>query len=261
MSDTASDTRSDGLPGLPLASGGATGGPTPAATVGSVARERPILFSAPMVRALLDGRKTQTRRVVKGIALDWLAPDMFTPEFVADRANGLCPYGNTGDRLWVRETWQSDVAHAFTKPSLIPAGERFFYEAGGEVNTTDLSVRAVGWRPSIHMPRWASRIALRVTDVRIERLTEISEPDAVAEGLTRDEDTQAWCGGDFGGVGKATRLYASPMRAYADLWEHINGPGSWDLNPWVWVVSFGVGDGSEAVHAPDGQVSPGMNSK
>jgi len=220
-------------------------------------RSRPILFSAPMVRALLVGSKTQTRRIVKfvqcaapcncdhprwhsAVPNDWHCGTCGAGVRIGADCRGLvCPYGGPGDTLWVREAWQSDVAHAYTKPSLIPPGERFFFQAdGGSMGTTELSVCGTGWRPSIHMPRWASRITLKITDVRVERLNEISAEDADAECF----------GGDFpenvlpelfpmreGGWG-----HLSLPECYARLWEHINGPGSWEANPWVWAVSFEV---------------------
>lgn len=205
-------------------------------------RERPILFSGPMVRALLAGRKTQTRRVVKGEALRWLDEAGFEPAFVADPANSLCPYGVAGDRLWVKETHAivPRTAYAMSdgvQQTLKPGGDHdaAVYAAGWERS------KPGRWRPSIHMPRWASRLTLEITEVRVERLQDISEADAIAEGP--------------GFVGKVTgevcesvashRLGGGPRWKnardwYADLWNHINGPDSWDANPWVWAVSFNV---------------------
>lgn len=186
-------------------------------------RERPILFSAPMVSAILDDRKTKTRRAVRGIALDWLAPGMFTPEFVADPGNHLCPYGVPGDRLWVRET-------------LKRAPNLWTYAADGALvdwparhalagKTRDTIV-------SIHMPREASRITLQITDVRVERLNDISEADALAEGLQ-------WIVPGKWAVDHLLPIIGDdPRQVYRELWEHINGPGSWDANPWVWAITF-----------------------
>lgn len=188
-------------------------------------KERPILFSGPMVRAILEGRKTQTRRIVKGTALEWLAPGMFTPEFVADPGNRLCPYGQPGDRLWVRETW-SNLNADF--PAVDP---HFVYRADENDHGP------VTWKPSIHMPRAASRLLLEVTDVRVERLQDISEDDARAEGVlenpTGDTLHDFWhyagdgCWGAFNAV-----------HSFESLWQSINGPESWDENPWVWAVTF-----------------------
>lgn len=187
--------------------------------------ERPILFSAPMVRAILDGRKTQTRRVItrpEPKFFDWVSRLVWEPEmglvvkdkfgFSRDVWTRDCPYGMPGDQLWVRETWQSLVEHDHLAPSRISEGSDIQYPA-----TYD------GWaskhRPSIHMPRWMSRLQLEVTGVRVERLNAISEADAVAEGIHQD------CKG-------------GPISGYQSLWDYINGAGSWDANPWVWVVEF-----------------------
>jgi hypothetical protein len=178
-----------------------------------VVREKPILFSNAMIRAVLAGTKTQTRRVVKGTALEWLRPDGFTPEFVASEENRLCPYGHPGDQLWVRETWRR-------------YGDGIAYRADFHDKAFADSVHAP-WKPSIHMPRAAARIQLEVTDVRVERLQAISAEDARAEGHPRreeitDEETHRDAAVDW----------------YRDLWDSINGPGSWNANPWVWVVEF-----------------------
>lgn len=186
---------------------------------------RPILFSAPMVRALLDGSKTQTRRIVKP------QPTHFNPVGVPRRAVPTggpsdvirCPYGQPGDRLWVREAYRT-VAEADALPprELTPA-HRIWYEAD-----TPHQPGAGKLRPGMFMPRWASRITLEITGVRVERLQDISEIDALAEGVRRYsmlEQIQA-------GQDRWAR------HAYRSLWEQINGPGSWDANPFVWVVEF-----------------------
>jgi hypothetical protein len=220
--------------------------------VGTVVRERPILFSAPMVRAILAGTKTQTRRAVKGLPLEWLGE--FTPEFVADPGNSLCPYGNPGERLWVRE------AHY-----CIGETREVFYRASDGFSELQPPLQWSGpWKPSIHMPRWASRILLEVTEVRVERLQDISEADAVAEGCKADEEQVWWQGyaeDDVVGLHhqqvqddappdwmiephrmkRTTWLERPAKKHYELLWGRINGfdgPGSWDANPWVWAVSF-----------------------
>ncbi len=194
-------------------------------------KERPILFSAPMVRALLAGTKTQTRRVVKP------QPEFDGPERLHHAEVALwreamltlrCPYGQPGDRLWVRETWQAvngddRARHIVTHPR--PNRGWIEYAA-----TPRLDEPAYKWRPSIHMPRWASRITLEVTSVRVERLQDISEADALAEGVNVHPDHH----------GKPRTSIYSPVQAYADLWDQINGAGSWAANPWVWAVSFKV---------------------
>jgi hypothetical protein len=208
----------------------------------AVARERPILFSAPMVRALLAGTKTQTRRVRKpggNYRLDLVAP--------ADGGPSRCPYGAPGDRLWVREAWMPDPPIDDTWASTQWAGCREGKIAGVPERfrhprfcnyAADWLHGPVLWTPSIHMPRWASRIALEVTNVRVERLQDISEADAIAEGVDRfpgcrqDDDTAA-----FNRIGPVDND-SFPIARYAALWESINGPGSWEANPWVWVVEF-----------------------
>ncbi len=196
--------------------------------------DRPILFSAPMVRALLAGTKTQTRRVVKpqphhglvGVMVnlggaDWAMDD-------GDLSGQWrCPYGVPGDRLIVRETFRLPAEYDDVKPSLVRSSAPVWYAA---------DVRAdEGWgktRVSIHMPRWASRLTLTITEVRVERLQDISEADAKAEGAP-----QLWTTGD-GDFYEDAR--GNHLTGYAGVWEHINGPGSWAANPWVWAVSFEV---------------------
>ena len=197
-------------------------------------KERPILFSAPMVRAILDGRKTVTRRPVKGSALKWL--EEFVPEFVALSANELCPFGQIGDRLYVRETFNR------TNPG--GAEGVFYYRADGEFPKSiggGKFTDAESWKPSIHMPREASRILLEITDVRVERLQDISEGQAQAEGIVgvafRPDDGWPICTGYMVGPddGK-TGLETTAAKAFAGLWKSTGG--DWDANPWVWVVEF-----------------------
>lgn len=205
--------------------------------------ERPILFSAPMVRALLAGTKTQTRRA--------LAPDLFISSggavvrmvSVGPATTGIaeahCPYWREpGDTLWVRETWNT------SERCLPRIAEPYIYAA--DLGPTGKQRWAATWRPSIHMPRAASRITLEVTGVRVERLQDISEADAQAEGCERGADFPGWyrfaLPGDSAGLAEAGRAGRVPTAfarlAYRALWESINGPGSWDANPWVWVVEF-----------------------
>lgn len=214
--------------------------------------ERPILFQGAMVRALLAGTKTQTRRMVKNVKHlpnwgsssgrvggAWLQGSpaalglrergdhwscvlegdalrqMCTQQAYGWGAGAGCPYGVPGDRLWVRES------HWWFKDEHDPVTGYF----PPKLTAHDVEYRADGekpgrvWRPSIHMPRWASRITLEVTDVRVERLQSISTSDAWAEGIPSSPDVD-------------------PVHQYHDLWESINGAGSWDANPWVWAVSF-----------------------
>lgn len=234
-------------------------------------KECPILFSGPMVRAILDGRKTQTRRVVK-LPKKWsgydlrvgsrLLPDGRESEdapFVASPETGdwmadiPCPYGKPGDRLWVRETWFYDhidfyqVGRGYSKPDAFDP-DFFYFRADGECcqQVPECCCGEVGspWKPSIHMPRWASRITLEITGVRVERLNEISEDDARAEGIEKVSDPRgdAWKSYETYPDGSEHPHSAVPNRfavtSFRELWESINGAGSWDANPWVWVVEF-----------------------
>lgn len=184
-------------------------------------KETPLLFNGAMVRAILDGRKTQTRRLAKGTALEWLAPGMFTPAYVASPDNGLSPVGYAGDRLWVRETWST-----FTQ-GFDTAEESTFAVYRADTDRPEPKK----WIPSIHMPRWACRLLLDVVDVRIERLQDISEADCWAEGIERSEVSPTQASTMFSD-------YAHPRRAFNLLWESVYGAEAWDANPWVWVVTF-----------------------
>ena len=208
--------------------------------------DRPILFSAPMVQAILDGRKTQTRRAVKpqpAGEIRRVEPDInhWIDTKYWERQNqkenrGIgtrgfaCTYGQPGDRLWVRETWMDLQGTGIE--IVTGSRERYAYGADtprGSYGDDQRKCYGLKWRPSIHMPRAASRITLEITSVRVERLQDISEADAQAEGVTDDGSLVTDLDGkDRGGT----------IAAYATLWEVINGVGSWDDNPWVWVVSF-----------------------
>lgn len=192
-------------------------------------KERPILFSAPMVRAILDGRKTQTRRVVRGQVG---ALDRGQPTIVGGPA---CPYGAPGDRLWVRETWaaideRGEAVSRRTRHVDQNCGDRLVYRADDRVLTEQ-------WRSPLFMPRWASRITLEVTTVRVERLQAITEEDACAEGVTQTDGR--WWDGAPHAVKGTPRALPTAREAFADLWDAINGKRApWSSNPWVWVVSF-----------------------
>ena len=202
-------------------------------------KEKPILFSAPMVRAILDGRKTVTRRVVKPQPAGeirrgepdfnhWIDTKYWERQNQKEnRGIGTrgfaCPYGQPGgDRLYLRETWAAPHAYDHLPPRLIPQDARIHYAA-----TEDRG--GLLWRPSIHMPRWASRITLEVTGVRVERLQEISYEDARAEGA------EFWRND-----GTLTGLPPCSAHRYEfeDLWTSINGADSWKQNPFVWVINF-----------------------
>lgn len=210
-----------------------------------MSKERPILFSAPMVRALLDGSKTQTRRIVKMKQSDWckeIKGDCWHPNEIAEwrlqdgRWFGLmgwytlafadCPYGQIGDRLWVRENW---AFHKMAIGSVEDKDGPFAYAADTFGQQQRLADK---WTPSIHMPRWASRILLEITDIRVERLNDISEADAKAEGVYLHTD------GKYTNYLSPTGYAINAKSSFASLWESINGDGSWDANPWVWVVEF-----------------------
>lgn len=204
-------------------------------------KEKPILFSGPMVRAILDGRKTQTRRIVKpqppdGASVGWsvfsraYGPDCVEVRRYAHQGGDhqsfiSCPYGQPGDRLWVKETHRFDGIdqRIGVQEKRIDA---LSYRADME---GDQSCDDCAWRPSIFMPRWASRITLEVTGVRVERLQDISADDCVVEGAGSPVGTELT-------HGRVTTEWN--RRAYRALWESINGSGSWDANPWVWVVEF-----------------------
>lgn len=209
---------------------------------------RPILFSGPMVRALLEGRKTQTRRAVKpltkrhpiqNLAIDGVSHDRNysgkhdDPEswgFVAaedgcdmalaDWVGVLCPYGKPGDLLWVRET----ISRSTTTPGYMAysADDQLVYD--GERGWPS-SIERRKTIVSIHMPRWASRLTLRITDVRVQRLADISEADAIAEGITLPP------GPGYGPIVRST---------FTVLWDSINGQGSFDSSPWIWALTFDV---------------------
>lgn len=250
----------------------------------SQVKERPILFSAPMVRAILEGRKTVTRRVVKpwqqpALEADgtWFSVAQRHPRWgfgvsganasecaAALASSGCSPYGKPGDRLWVRETW-GVISHDFDdqgnmidwtpdRPATpireMPFGRGYYsghaiYRADGDAvwagdddgGGDDRSA----WKPSIHMPRAASRILLEITDVRVERLQNITEQQAQAEGIVgvpfRPDDGWPICTGYMVGPddGK-TDLETTAAKAFAGLWDSVGG--DWSANPWVWVVEF-----------------------
>ena len=192
-------------------------------------KERPILFSAPMVLAILANLKTQTRRIIKDVQPKQGSQPYDTWKGWSldsgDRPGVFCPYGAPGDRLWVRETCCAEEL-----PSGLDgvryAADNAFIEIQNTQAASDrwCELYAYGKSrgkqvPSIHMPRWASRITLEITDVRVERLQDISYEDCIAEGW----EPACGIGADYW---------------YQELWEEINGAGSWAENPWCWVVKF-----------------------
>ena len=208
-----------------------------------------MIFNAEMVRALLSGRKTQTRRIIKPQPEATLSGSL-SGKWLSRPLNGLllpkiediaihCPFGVVGDRIWVRETFQGPLFDydlmdsyrkdptPFEKPEFcvykadgVPAPE--FYDADDELHCC--------WRPSIHMPRWASRILLEITNVRVELLKSISDGDAIREGCSTADMKSGDCVADV----------------FARLWASIYGAESWNANPWVWVIEFKRVEGGAA---------------
>ena len=223
-------------------------------------KERPILFSAPMVQAILEGKKTQTRRVIKP------QPKLIelidgSHSFAVQKSKGIynglgmkemveqCPYGQVGDQLWVREAWgyhdPDGTGEDFESPACGTSSEYMLHQENETLlnfwlrriayrATFKYPRHGIGpdapkkWRPSIHMPRWASRIQLEITKIRVERLNDISEDDAIAEGITYAQLPN--------NIQDAERA----KTWYRGLWATINGAESWQVNPWVWVVEFKV---------------------
>ncbi|HIE1453160.1 TPA: hypothetical protein ACXJGQ_000119 [Serratia marcescens] len=218
-------------------------------------KERPVIFNGEMVRAILDGRKTQTRRVVKvqpespGFGLRYITESLNNRDtgkyfWSQSDACGInkprskpfaCPFGQVGDRLWVREAYQGPLFNFDQMETYLEDTSKFErpefceYRADGgktpEYYDADDNLR-YGWKPSIHMPRWASRITLEITAVRVERLNDISHEDAKAEGC---------CYGRGGGV---PDFAVTPADHFPTLWASIYGEESWNANPWVWVIEF-----------------------
>ncbi|MGR9253247.1 hypothetical protein [Rhizobium leguminosarum] len=226
--------------------------------------DRPILFSGPMVRALLDGRKMQTRRDLTKTFARYPQLEGYDTngtlkpvdgrkvpcvEFVHSKLGLWDPETNpsgrsgwyvplkaaVGDRLYVREHWRSRSDLDNIPPREMMSGVAVWYEADGKGPATDLHMPGKH-RQAMHMPRWASRLTLTVTDVRVERLQDISGADAIAEGaeITREQTMTGPM------VKVAPGTYLSPVAWYHRLWDEINGAGSWDANPWVVAYSFSV---------------------
>jgi hypothetical protein len=220
-------------------------------------KERPIIFSAPMIKALLDGRKTQTRRIIKpqpevndqgNLCGDWLSKPL--GGLLVPKLQDIvihCPFGEIGDVLWVRETWQiadwteegdpfvryKSTGDVINRGQHVSEGdlervEEMWAELSGRDNyLIDNKAADRKWRSPIFMPKWASRITLEITNIRVERLNDISEEDAIAEGVTQYVvDTP---------TGK---LANKVIDDYMEIWESINGKGSRDINPFVWVIEF-----------------------
>ena len=187
-------------------------------------KERPILFQSDMVNAILEGRKTQTRRIVKPTKDRNGSGCQLAPCEIAGEVNSgdysFCSYGKPGDRLWVRE--------AFRNRRVDNSPGDVVYRADHPGESTVPGSYGRSWKPSIHMPRWASRITLEIVSARVERLQDISEADAKAEGVIGEKEAAE----------AGLEWHDKPRRAFRFLWQSINGPDSWDANPWVLVVEF-----------------------
>jgi len=185
-------------------------------------KERPILFSRPMVRAILEGRKTMTRRVVKlryGADVVVTNGQVWKPARVDYAGYVDCPYGQVGDRLW--SPWFREDCD--------------YYGLLGHDGVGPVYVEDLEWKPSIRMPRTACHILLEITGVRVERLQDISEDDCLAEGIAQVVREK------LPGIqqcGEYDIIDVDPVAEYRDLWQSINGPDSWAANPWVWVIEF-----------------------
>ncbi len=218
-------------------------------------REHPLLFNGPMVRAILAGQKTQTRRVMKHQPRSVLVPGV-GPMLAVQKAKGTdrwlwpnareqvigeCPFGKPGDLLWVRETWRPQTIHSCAMDTCDCDSLGVTYAADGEwIPYTWWNEKRIdddwympasaarGNVPSIHMPRWACRLILEITAVRVERLHAISEADAIAEGAPAATETSElrW------------QHYVPHARGFINLWNSTGG--DWDSNPWVWVIEFKV---------------------
>lgn len=222
-------------------------------------KERPILFSGPMVRAILDGRKTVTRRIVKG-RLEFAGgkdenqndPSLWDTEWsYEDDGDPIplsslrCPFGAPGDRLWVRETFflaghlEGPVVHKKVGEELVvyraSNPDFMFTDDGGFHETNDAGEEVTHWKPSIFMPRWASRLTLEVVSVRVERLQEISLEDIAAEGVVKLDATAHYIRSSMSDADRD----ANTRHLFSLGWDSINGKrGSWAANPWVWRIEF-----------------------
>lgn len=211
-------------------------------------RELPILMNGAMVRAVLEGRKTVTRRLVTrlegfgkitefgksdthGYAWHFRDRRALWNDISAARLPNLCPIAKVGDRLYVRETWRP---HGDAALSECTGPENIMFHAGLD----EFEAGIFKWRPSIHMPKWAARIWLEVTAVRVERLQDITEEQARAEGI----EPVRWGDGEgeinWRDYQRAGDEFTDPRASFGSLWNAINGPGAVALNPWVWVVEF-----------------------
>ncbi len=214
-------------------------------------KERPIIFSAESVQAILRGTKTQTRRVIKPrppyytgqiLGPEWYAPvkydrwgemypgaDVFGAYDDSGEWGARCPYGAPGDRLWVKEVWAVSKHYDATKPRDLPDDTQVWWCDATRYNVPDGDWQRGRWRSPLHMMPWASRLTLEVTSVRVERVQEISRADAIAEGVF-----------NYPANTPAEQLFGGPVEDYGLLWDSLNAKRGypWASNPWVWVVGF-----------------------
>lgn len=235
---------------------------------------RPILFKEEMIRTILEGRKTQTRRVIKPQP----APGEIgsfgqgMPFIRGDKKNILCPYGQPGDQLWVREKWRIGAwredsgcfaidycdgpLREWRNDPTDRDGEGFnklWIQCSDELHAKGIKPDDDGhyrwevgqsplrWRPSRYMPRWASRITLEITSVRVERLQDISEADAIAEGVEGHYIEDGWYWRNYlltDEDAAISPMLSCPKKSFRSLWQSINGADSWEANQWVWVIEF-----------------------
>lgn len=214
-------------------------------------KERPIIFNSEMVRAILDGRKTQTRRVIKPQPPEshedpwlrkdgvWISTYNEPPHILVDYEI-KCPFGQPGDSLWVKEAFAFPSGRDNTKPSQVPDWSLIWYKSDGEIRHKKRSpeARHGRWRSSIFMPRWVSRITLKVTSIRVERVQDISEEDAQAEGVEATMVDEVPNGYLISDLGKTVLI--SAVEEFSFLWDSINAKRGhpWGSNPWVWVIEF-----------------------
>lgn len=213
-------------------------------------RQRPIIFNTEMVRAILDGRKNQTRRIVKPLKDKSFGCTLNPNEIAGEVNNGdllNSPFGCVGDQLYVRETWYQKGCYCMPMWDGADAEDAFWsgtnqakYFASDRIEKVSHKFGEYFWRkrPSIHMPRWAARIILEVTDVRIEKLNDISEQDAIKEGCKAMEGCK-WH--TFEEADRGIPMHDHTAKdAFWAKWESIYGEQSWQSNPWVWVIEFKV---------------------
>ncbi|WP_313129470.1 hypothetical protein [Pseudescherichia vulneris] len=210
-------------------------------------KERGMIFNAEMVRALLDGRKTQTRRIMKVQLSSGVRTSPFVKSGFEDGHGKeiCCPFGAVGDRIWVREAFATLEPGSYEPVKPCDGYAQVVrYAASDRLANSDRDVRGFNWRPSIHMPRWASRLTLEITNVGVQRLQSISQNDAAREGLVRLPASGRYC------INQGDQYFGSASHdareVFSWLWSSIYGDDSWNANPWVWVIEFRRVEGGAA---------------